>query len=212
VPVDTKAYYDGDEFLPVSREKKFRNSKLFIGFGMIILAFTGLTFAASISINSGKIEFGQGIYQIKSCDQWVGITLVPSQAKYSGLSRVLNVKISGLDALRCRGSNFKVQLYPSGSSPAAMKIFTDASGDVDRVLLSISSDNSKTRANAISFIDGYGRLVPTTTLSDGSGYADDDYQFLTYSTTSGVYTVAFYLPLATMNTVSSLTVQSASQQ
>jgi hypothetical protein len=93
-----------------------------------------------------------------------------------------------------------------------MKIFTDASGDVDRVLLSISSDNSKTRANAISFIDGYGRLVPTTTLSDGSGYADDDYQFLTYSTTSGVYTVAFYLPLATMNTVSSLTVQSASQQ
>ena len=209
--VDTNEYYDGDELAPASKKNKFTNSKIALGFGILILAFTGLTVAANISLNSGRVEFGQGIYQIKSCDQWVGITLVPSQAKYGGLSRVLNVKISGLDALRCRGSNFKIQLYPSGVSPAAMKIFTDASGDVDRVLLSISSDNAKTRSNAVSFIDGAGRLVPTTTLSDGSGYADDDYEFLTYATTNGVYTVAFYLPLATMNTVSSLTVQSASQ-
>jgi hypothetical protein len=211
VSVDTNEYYDGDELAPASKKNKFTNSKIALGFGILILAFTGLTVAANISLNSGRVEFGQGIYQIKSCDQWVGITLVPSQAKYGGLSRVLNVKISGLDALRCRGSNFKIQLYPSGVSPAAMKIFTDASGDVDRVLLSISSDNAKTRSNAVSFIDGAGRLVPTTTLSDGSGYADDDYEFLTYATTNGVYTVAFYLPLATMNTVSSLTVQSASQ-
>jgi len=211
VSVDTNEYYDGDELAPASKKNKFTNSKIALGFGILILAFTGLTVAANISLNSGRVEFGQGIYQIKSCDQWVGITLVPSQAKYGGLSRVLNVKISGLDALRCRGSNFKIQLYPSGVSPAAMKIFTDASGDVDRVLLSISSDNAKTRSNAVSFIDGSGQLVPTTTLSDGSGYADDDYQFLTYATTNGVYTVAFYLPLATMNTVSSLTVQSASQ-
>ena len=209
--VDTNEYYDGDELAPASKKNKFTNSKIALGFGILILAFTGLTVAANISLNSGRVEFGQGIYQIKSCDQWVGITLVPSQAKYGGLSRVLNVKISGLDALRCRGSNFKIQLYPSGVSPAAMKIFTDASGDVNRVLLSISSDNAKTRSNAVSFIDGSGQLVPTTTLSDGSGYADDDYQFLTYATTNGVYTVAFYLPLATMNTVSSLTVQSASQ-
>jgi len=211
VSVDTNEYYDGDELAPASKKNKFTNSKIALGFGILILAFTGLTVAANISLNSGRVEFGQGIYQIKSCDQWVGITLVPSQAKYGGLSRVLNVKISGLDALRCRGSNFKIQLYPSGVSPTAMKIFTDASGDVDRVLLSISSDNAKTRSNAVSFIDGSGQLVPTTTLSDGSGYADDDYQFLTYATTNGVYTVAFYLPLATMNTVSSLTVQSASQ-
>ena len=209
--VDTNEYYDGDELAPASKKNKFTNSKIALGFGILILAFTGLTVAANISLNSGRVEFGQGIYQIKSCDQWVGITLVPSQAKYGGLSRVLNVKISGLDALRCRGSNFKIQLYPSGVSPAAMKIFTDASGDVNRVLLSISSDNAKTRSNAVSFIDGAGQLVPTTTLSDGSGYADDDYEFLTYATTNGVYTVAFYLPLATMNTVSSLTVQSASQ-
>lgn len=209
--VDTNEYYDGDELAPASKKNKFTNSKIALGFGILLLAFTGLTVAANISLNSGRVEFGQGIYQIKSCDQWVGITLVPSQAKYGGLSRVLNVKISGLDALRCRGSNFKIQLYPSGVSPAAMKIFTDASGDVNRVLLSISSDNAKTRSNAVSFIDGSGQLVPTTTLSDGSGYADDDYQFLTYATTNGVYTVAFYLPLATMNTVSSLTVQSASQ-
>ena len=211
VPVDTNEYYDGDELVPVSGRRKFRNSKLVLGFGILILAFTGLTFAASLSLNTGNVEFGQGIYQIKSCDQWVGINLVPTAASYSGQSRVANIQISGLDALRCRGSNFKIQLYPSGVAPAAMKIFTDASGEVDRLLLSISSDNSKTRANAISFIDGYGRLVTSSTMANGTGYAYDGYEYLTYATTNGVYTVAFLRPLATMNTVSSLTVQSASQ-
>jgi len=209
--VDTNEYYDGDELAPASKKNKFTNSKIALGFGILILAFTGLTVAANISLNSGRVEFGQGIYQIKSCDQWVGINLVPSAASYSGQSRVANIQISGLDALRCRGSNFKIQLYPSGVAPAAMKIFTDASGEVDRLLLSISSDNSKTRANAISFIDGYGRLVTSSTMANGTGYAYDGYEYLTYATTNGVYTVAFLRPLATMNTVSSLTVQSASQ-
>jgi len=211
VSVNTEEYYDGDELVPVSARKRFRNSKLFIGLSMIGLSVTGLTLAASFTINSGRVEFGQGIYQIRSCDQWVGITLVPTRAKYDGLSRVLNIKISGLDALRCRGSNFKVQLFPVGVTPAAMNLFTDASGDVNRVLLSISTDLTKTRANAVSFFDGNGQLVPTTTLSDGSGYADDDYQFLTYTPANGVYTIAFYLPLAAVDAVNSLTVQSASQ-
>ena len=211
MPVNTKEYYDGDELVPDSGAKKFRRSKLFIGFSMIGLSVTGLTLAASFTINSGKVEFGQGIYKIQSCDQWIGINLVPTEASYGGLSRVANIQISGLDATRCRGSNFKIQLYPTGASPAAMALFSEGSTSVDRLLLSVSSDVTKVRANAVSFIDGYGQLVPTTTLSDGSGYADDDYQFLTYAPGNGVYTVAFYLPLATMNTVNSLTVQSASQ-
>jgi hypothetical protein len=60
---------------------------------MIGLSVTGLTLAASFTINSGKVEFGQGIYKIQSCDQWVGINLVPSDATYDGLSRVANIQI-----------------------------------------------------------------------------------------------------------------------
>ena len=211
MPDNTNAYYDGDDLVPNSSRKKFRNSKLFLGFSMIALSVTGLTLAASLTINSGKVEFGQGIYKIQSCDQWVGINLVPTEASYSGLSRVANIQISGLDATRCRGSNFKIQLYPNGASPAAMALFSEATSSVDRLLLSISSDVTKVRANAVSFIDGSGRLVLATLAADGSGYAYDRYEYLTYATTNGVYSVTFSRPLATVSAVNSLTVQSASQ-
>ena len=185
---------------------------MIIGFGLIASAFLGLTFAASVSLNGGQTEFGQGIYQIGSCDQWVGINLVPTAASYDGgQSRVGNIGISGLDATRCRGINFKIQLYSLSAPTVALPLFTDASGSVDRLLLSISSNTNKTRSNAVSFINGSGALIAATTAANGSGYAYDGYEYLTYATTSGVYTVAFIQPLATMSLVNNVTVQSASQ-
>jgi hypothetical protein len=211
VPVNTKEYYDGDELVPVTGSKRFRNSKLFIGLSLIVLSATGLTLAASFTINSGRIEFGQGIYKIQSCDQWIAINLVPTEASYDGESRIANVQISGLDATRCRGSNFKIQFYPTGSSATAMPLFSEGSTPIDRLLLSVSSDVSKVRANAVSLIDGSGRLITASLTEDGSGVAFDRWQYLTYATTSGVYSVSFTRPLATVSAVNSLTVQSASQ-
>lgn len=204
-------YYDGDELAPASNKRGIRNSKLFIGFGLIAFAFSGFTFAASISLNSGNIEFGQGIYQIRSCDQWVGLRLESTRAQYNGLSRVQGIKISGLDALNCRGSNFKIQLFAGEINTTPMKIFLDASGEVDRVLLNISSDLAKGRTDAVSFYDGYGQLVPSEDIGDGTGYADDGYQFFEYSPVDGSYFVSFGDPLATTSAVTNLTVQSASQ-
>jgi hypothetical protein len=211
VSVNTKEYYDGDELVPVTGSKRFRSSKLFIGLSLIFLSATGLTLAASFTINSGRIEFGQGIYKIQSCDQWIAINLVPTEASYDGESRIANVQISGLDATRCRGSNFKIQFYPTGASATAMPLFSEGTTPIDRLLLSVSSDVSKVRANAVSFIDGSGRLITANLTADGSGIAFDRWQYLTYTTTSGVYSVSFTRPLATVSAVTSLTVQSASQ-
>ena len=211
MPVNTKEYYDGDELVPVTGSKKFRNSKLFIGLSMIGLSVTGLTLAASISINAGNIEFGQGIYKIQSCDQWIAINLVPTAASSGGLSLVSEIQISGLDSTRCRGSNFKIQLYPEGASPAALALFSEDSTPVDRLLLSISPDVTKVRANAVSLIDGAGSLITASLEADGSGYAYDRWQYLTYATSNGVYSVLFTEPLATGNAVYNVTVQSASQ-
>lgn len=211
MPVNTKEYYDGDELVPVTGSKRFRGSKLLIGLSLIVLSATGLTLAASFTINSGRIEFGQGIYKIQSCDQWIAINLVPTEASYDGESRIANVQISGLDATRCRGSNFKIQFYPTGASATAMPLFSEGTTPIDRLLLSVSSDVSKVRANAVSFIDGSGRLITANLTEDGSGIAFDRWQYLTYTTTSGVYSVSFTRPLATVSAVTSLTVQSASQ-
>lgn len=197
-----EGYHDD---IPV-REK--RSPRFIVGFGLVALSVVGFTVAASITIGNGnRLEFGQGLYQITSCDQWIGIKLNPSAASYSGQSRVANVNISGLDALNCRGVNFKIQFLSNSS--AILPLFTDASGLVDRLLLNVSSDVSKTRANAVGFYDGYGALV-TSSLSGTNGYAYDGYQYLSYNSSTGVYTVVFNYPQATMSAVNSLTVQSAS--
>ena len=197
-----EGYHDD---VPV-REK--RSSKFILGLGMLALSVVGFTVAANITIGNGnKLEFGQGLYQITSCDQWVGIKLNPSAASYSGQSRVANINLSGFDALNCRGRDIKIQLL-DGSS-AILPIFSDASGLVDRVLLNVSTDTNRGRATAVGFYNGYGVLV-TSSLSGSNGYAYDTYEYLSYNSTTGVYTLLFSYPQATMSAVNSLTVQSAS--
>jgi hypothetical protein len=190
--------------------RKKRTPNFIIGFGLLAMSVVGFTLAANITIGNGnRLEFGQGLYQITSCDQWIGIKLNPSAASYSGQSRVANINFSGFDALNCRGKDIKIQLL-DGSS-AILPIFSDASGLVDRVLLNVSSDVSKGRANAVGFYNGYGVLV-TSSLSGSNGYAYDSGQYLSYNSNTGVYTILFNSPQATMSAVNSLTVQSASNQ
>ena len=196
-----EGYHDD---IPVRRRS---SSTFIIGFGLVALSMVGVTLAASITIGNGnRLEFGQGLYRITSCDQWIGIKLNPTAASYAGgNSRVANMNLSGFDALNCRGKDIKIQLL-DGSS-AILPIFSDESGLVDRVLLNVSS-SAVNRANAVGFYNGFGVLV-TSSLSGSNGYAYDSGQYLSYNSTTGVYTILFNSPQATMSAVNSLTVQSA---
>jgi hypothetical protein len=196
-----ESYHDD---IPV-RQK--RSPKFILGLGMLALSVVGFTVAASITIGNGnRLEFGQGLYRITSCDQWIAIKLNPSAASYSGQSRVANMNLSGFDALNCRGKDIKIQLL-DGSS-VILPIFSDASGLVDRVLLNVSTDTNRGRATAVGFYNGYGVLV-TSSLSGSNGYAYDSGQYLSFNSTTGVYSIVFNSPQATMSAVNSLTVQSS---
>jgi hypothetical protein len=199
----SEGYHDD---IPV---RKRRSPNFIIGFGLLAISVVGVTLAANITIGNGnKLEFGQGLYQITSCDQWVGIKLNPTAASYGGQSRVANVNISGLDVLNC-GNNidFKIQLLDASS--AILPIFEDSGSlSVDRLLLNVDTRNGQDRRNALSFYNGYGALV-TASISGSNGYAYDSYQYLSYNSNTGVYTILFNRPLATMSAVNSLTVQSA---
>jgi hypothetical protein len=205
----SEGYHDD---IPV---RKRGSSKFIIGFGLLALSVVGVTFAANISIGSGnRLEFGQGLYQITACDQWIGIKLNPTAASYDGQSRVANVNISGLDVLdtgKCRGVDFRIQLRDS--SDAVMPLFEDRTGSsphilVDRLLFNISSDVNTDRRNALSFYSGYGVKVSSTASGTG-GFAYDNSQYLSYNGSTGIYTIIFNYPQATMSAVYSLTVQSA---
>ena len=217
--VEADEYYDGDELAPASKKKRLQNTKLFIGFGFLALAFAGSTIAANISLSSGRIEFGQGVYQIRACDQYVGIT--PQSGAGAENSLVKRIQISGLDALNCRGTEIRINLFSNASPTDPLDLFEeDVNENYDRVLLNVDSSPSSTRANAVRFVTGQRCLdqnntrcqpaiYPTQILSDGSGYAFDGFQKLTYTPSSGLYLIEFTYPLASAAAVTRFTVQSS---
>jgi hypothetical protein len=89
-----------------------------------------------------------------------------------------------------------------------MPLFSDDSGLVDRLLFNVSDNQATDRRNALSFYNGFGVMV-TSSISGNNGFAFDNSQYLSYNGTTGIYTVVFNSPQATMSAVYSLTVQSA---
>jgi len=218
VAVEADEYYDGDELAPASNKRRIQNSKLFIGFGFLALAFAGSTIAANISLSSGRIEFGQAVYQIRACDQYIGIE--PRSGTGSELDKVKRIEISGLDALNCRGQEIRINLF-SGDTTTALALFRgDQFVNLNRVLLRVSNNLSTTRQTAVGFVTGercpdqtdpdcQPEIYTTEPQLDGSGKANDSYQTLRYTPSGGLYIIEFKTPRALVAAVTRFTIQTS---
>lgn len=97
--------------------KKHR-SKIFIGLGFIaVIPFVLSTFAASVTVGTGSLEFGQGSQQAISCDDTVFIALGeewhPSPVagdSSAGFFRVRTATISNLNLTSCAGKKIRLRL------------------------------------------------------------------------------------------------------
>ena len=109
-----------------------RHRKLFI---LLIVGLFGITttVAANITINSGKkAEFGQGLYQVKACDQFVSVYLDNTDTTYNidgtpgaGYSNISAIRLVGLDTVKCAGTTIRIKLYKANQA-APLQIYTNA--------------------------------------------------------------------------------------
>lgn len=191
-------HYDPDsEF---TDEVSSRSSKIFVGIALIIFSLVGTTLAANITLNGGvRKEFGQGIYQIKTCDQWVQIYLTPSET-IGGKIYVQNIQVQGLDTTKCVNSLIRIKLW---SASAALNLFTGATSDPavtapsDNLVLKVV--NSTSRATAVTLIDPAGRDIGRF----------DDWLYLSYDASQALYTIDFTEPLAETGSVTKVLIESA---
>jgi hypothetical protein len=102
-PADPDDFEDGIEEQASPRSSR---AKLNIGIFLLIMGVLGSTVAANISLSGGRTEFGQGIFQVRACDQWVGINLVTGEGAANPY--VVNVEILGLDPRQCLGTVFRI--------------------------------------------------------------------------------------------------------
>jgi hypothetical protein len=200
--------------MPDTAEKSGRYSSR--GFRLtlvaVIIALVGTTFAINVTINgNNRVEFGQGVYRITSCDQFMNVNLKSSNAFEDGLSRVGSIELSGVDVARCANTSVRLRLYDA-SNPAPMELFNNiaytsrgtsypcCTETGTAVIMVIAANATQaTAAQSVTLISPSGRNI---------GYGDR-HESIRYESTTAVFTVTFASPLAIMRDVAKTTLESA---
>ena len=178
----------------------------------VIISLIGTTFAINVTINgNNKVEFGQGVYRITSCDQFMNVNLKSSNAFDDGLSRVGSIELSGVDVARCANTSVRLRLYDS-SNPSPMNLFNNiaytsrgtsypcCTETGTAVIMVIAANATQaTAAQSVTLISPSGKNI---------GYGDR-HESIRYESTTAVFTVTFSSPLAIMRDVAKTTLESA---
>lgn len=207
---DPEDFEDGiSEERPMRLMRAQRNFIIFA----VILGVLGSSFAANISLSGGRKEFGQGIYQIKACDQWVGIGLTVGANTQSNY--VKTVRLYGLDPRLCKGNIFRIKLFPTGST-TPLNMYKGA-GATSALSDSVTATTLVTRITNTAYTGSTQTAYQTwaydaVTLIDPQGRDisyGDDYETIDYAINTGVYTIYLTYPMALAAQVGSVTIESA---
>lgn len=199
-------------------ESKGTFSRRLIGIFLVAAGLISTTVAANISLSNGRIEMGQGIYRIQACDQWIGVGLYPTAAIYSGKSRIQTVELVGLDPRLCKNVLFRIKMYKNTDLVNALALFTGVS-TTDTSTASATIGN----VTQLSLYDTATVSYPTTSYNSYAAKAlslvnqanvnvgyFDDYHRISYVSATGVYRIYLNQPLALMEDVDKITIESAS--
>jgi len=90
--------------------------KVILGIGALAaVVAVASTLAANININSGPVEFGQGVAQTTACDDQITVTPYSTFINDSstGTHKLTTVKVSGIDSSpdKCSGKTFVIKAY-----------------------------------------------------------------------------------------------------
>lgn len=209
-PTNPDDYEDGEIERNSSRSSRF---KINIGIFLLLMGVLGSTFAANISLSGGRSEFGQGIFQVKACDQWIGVNLATGQGQTNPY--VVNIEILGLDPRQCMGTILRIKFFSTGSTtPLPVFVSGGPSGTlsdsvtatsvVSRITKTAYTGNTQTAYgnwayNAMTLVDPQGRDI---------GYADD-YQLVDYVRSKGIYSIGPTYPRLLAASVNSITIETA---
>lgn len=148
-------------------------SKSKVIFGVALVAavpFLLSTFAASVTVGTGSLEFGQGSQQATACDQKIFVAMgeewhaAPTPEDSSaGFFRVRAITVSNLDLEACAGKKLRVRLIDNTSTEIKIGPTNDS------MVLQISLPNPLPVSNlsdpvtlGLSYLTGIGAPISTT--------------------------------------------------
>jgi hypothetical protein len=143
-------------------------SKIIFGTALIALVPMMLsTFAASVTVGSGNLEFGQGSQQAIACDSNVYVAMgeewhgsPTAEDSSAGFFRVRTITVSNLDIQSCAGKRLRVRLVDGSSNE--LQIGSAQGATVFQVAIPQSVPDSNITDSAtlgLSYLSGTGQLV-----------------------------------------------------
>ena len=143
---------------------------------MAFVPFLMSTFAASVTVGNGALEFGQGSQQAIACDSKIYIAMgeewhaQPTDADASaGFFRVRAVTVSNLDLQNCAGKKLRIRLIDGTSQELTLGAIPDAK--VLQVSLPAAipvSNISDSTALLLTYLTGTGTPISGTLLASAA--------------------------------------------
>jgi hypothetical protein len=132
-----------------------------------VVPFIVSTFAASVTVGNGALEFGQGSEQAVACDPTVFAALseewhsAPTNADASaGFFRVRGVTVSNIDLNSCRGKKLRIRLINTQGGELAIGPTSDAHVlQISLPNVDAPVSNNDAAALALTYLSGEGSLV-----------------------------------------------------
>jgi hypothetical protein len=93
--------------------------RLFVGLVLTIATGIGSVMAGSFSMgeSASAIEYGQGVYKVKACDDWIRVNMTTSETGQfgapEGLSALTGISIASLDTRACANTEFTITALDS---------------------------------------------------------------------------------------------------
>ena len=153
--------------------KKYK-SKIVLGVAVMgFIPFIMSTFAASVTVGNGALEFGQGSQQAVACDQKIYIAMgqewkaAPVENDPSaGFFRVRAVTVSNLDLQNCAGKKLRVRLIDGTSQEIGIGPIPEAKVlQVSLPAISPVNNISDSTALLLTYLTGTGNTISSPLLA-----------------------------------------------
>jgi len=171
-----------------SSSRSGKSLKVILGIGALAaVVAVASTLAANININSGPVEFGQGVAQTTTCDDQITVTPYSTFINDSstGSHMLTSIKVGGIDSSedKCAGKTFVIKAY---GSDGLLDLFNWEIDDYDPVM---NPDREWREIERYNFVEVRNDVDEFTWTSGGTDHDD------VFSETSNISDTSFTLNL-----------------
>ena len=118
-----------------------RRKKIIAGFLIATIGpLVATTLAASVTIGTGSLEFGQGSQAAVACDSVITTSITETWYEAGTFFRVATMSLTGLDTTACTGKYFKLSLL--GSTGTALTVGSAAETSITVKLTDVSGSQA----------------------------------------------------------------------